>query len=717
MKSLIRSGILCLAISICGVCTAQAIDCFTPRAWQPKLASTPLDTNVNYIADTVDAVAAGTTINAVISLNRCPTTADAAILASKGTVLFQSKYISAVVMTGTAGNLRSLAAESFVAFVDEDRQFFATLDVSNPAIKVRTSATYAPNTIQDQYGYQGTGINIAIIDTGVDNGVHADLPNVRFVGGYNTFTNTIGDPDDDQGHGTHVAGIALGSGAVFQGIAPAAGLVDIKVLDATGAGTFAGILQGLEKLLDNRVAWNVRVANMSIGACAPSNGTDSLSVMVNRMVYEGIVVTVAVGNSPNCSLPNFSHLIGPPGAADDAITVANSDDMGTIMRVDDMISPTSLQGPRSPDGDLDTADELKPDIGAPGTNITSAQFNTANGYVVKSGSSMAAPHVAGCAALILQAQPTLTPLALKDLLIRTAEDRPPAGWDSAYGNGLIDCFAAVNQLTVSAKTDLKFTINTNSGGNWWDSPDLYPTNASVVEGTPNIINAVVTNAGPLAVSGFKVSLGIYDFSNSQQDYHICTVTVGAVVPSGGTTTVSCPWTPSVSGTPPGSVHACLKAEIIYPYDLNFANNKAQHNILIKQTSSPANFTMSVANPTNENLTIQLRDRARPSTQGWTVTKSMDNFAMTPTTCPQIVTITLTPGSTHSTTADVDVEVVGIRTGGQEISLGGVTVCAVPPNPAATTVPVLNPWGTAALVLLMLLTSLWYLLALRRRRAS
>jgi len=695
MKLWVRNCMLFLAIAAIGTWAAQATECVTPRAWQPKLAATPLDTNANYIADTLDELPSGSTITAVVSLNRCPVAADLSLLVTKGAITFQSKFISIVVMTGTAGNLRSLATESFVSFVDEDRQVFATLDVSNPAIKVRASATYTPNTIQDQYGFQGTGINIAIIDTGVDNGVHADLPNARFVGGYNTFTNVVGDPDDDQGHGTHVAGIVLGSGATFVGIAPMAGLVDIKVLNAAGSGTYAGILQGMEKLLDNRVLWDVRVANMSLGDCTNSNGTDSLSEMVNRMVYEGLVIAVAAGNSPNCGLPNFSVRTPSPGAADDAITVANSDDIGTIIRTDDTISGTSLQGPRPSDGDLDTADELKPDLGAPGTSITSALFNTAAGYVAKSGTSMAAPHVAGCAALVLQAQPTMTPLAVKDLFIRTAEDKAPAGWDGAYGNGLIDCFAAANQLVATAKTDLKFNVNTNSGGSWWFSPDLYPTNASIVEGTPNTINAVITNGGPLAVSGFKVNLGVYGFSNSQQNYHICTVTVSAVLASGGTVTVNCPWTPSVSGLPPGVVHACLKAEIIYPFDLTFVNNKAQHNIDIKQTQSPATFRMSVVNPTNEDLTIQLRETFLAGTSGWTLTKSMNNFLLPAVSCPQLVTLQMNPGLNHSQSGSADVEIVGIRQNSQEISLGGVRVIAT------VSIPFLSRRGVALMVLLFL----------------
>jgi subtilisin family serine protease len=720
MRNVVRVSIASLIILAIWANIARATECLTPRKWEPKLTSTPLDSNTNYIADSIDAMAPDNTISAIVSLNRCPDSTDLAFLATKGTVTYVGRYVSLVAITGTVANLKSLAAESNVAFVDEDHQNQLMLDVSNPSIRVRTSVTYSPNTIQDQYGLQGSGINIAIVDSGVDNGVHAGLPNTRFVGGYDAVADVVTDPDDQLGHGTHVAGIALGSGApdgTYVGIAPQAGLVDIQV---TYNGTFGDstFIKALEKLLDNRVAWNVRVANLSLGDCTNSNGTDAKSAEVNRMVHEGIVAVVAAGNASNCGLGNFSQQTGSPGAADDGISVANNQDLGTVDRTDDIINPGSLQGPRPSDGDLDTDDELKPDLGAPGTSIISAQFNSANGYVSKTGTSMAAPHVAGCAALILQSQPAMTPLDVKELLIRTAEDRSPAGWDGAYGNGLVDCFAAVHQLIVNSKTDLLFTQNTNSPDPAnWTSVDLYPTNSLVQEGTPNTVNARVTNNGPNSVSGFKVSVGVYNFSNSQQDYHICTANVSSVIPVGGSALVSCPWTPEVSGPPPGTVHACLKAEIVYPYDSNFANNRAQHNVDIEQTHSPATYRLSVVNPLNESLTVQLRGTFSQRTRGWSLTKSRDNFVMTGSDCPQLVTLTLTPlvGVTlPSSEAQADVQVVGIRQNLQEVSLGGVRIVALAPG---ANIPTMSQWGIVVSVLCLLGSGVVLLAQKRRRRVT
>jgi serine protease AprX len=183
------------------------------------------------------------------------------------------------------------------------------------------------------------------------------------------------------------------------------------------------------------------------------------------VVRAGIVFVSSAGN-------NFSALPGTlTKGADGAILVGNSLDLNTIGRGDDDLACSSSRGPRRSDGDLDTLDELRPDLAAPGTAILAPLAQSRDQYVGLTGTSMSAPHVAGTAALMLQANATLRPLNLsreamgdvgavpvRDLLQVTAQDKadpllcPPQfaqpgkfgkAWDNAWGYGLLDSYAAV----------------------------------------------------------------------------------------------------------------------------------------------------------------------------------------------------------------------------------------------------------------------------------
>jgi serine protease AprX len=298
------------------------------------------------------------------------------------------------------------------------------LDVSTRAMAARGSSVYSPNTAQD-VGLSGKGVNICIIDSGVDDTIHESLKG-KFVAGFNTLTDNIENPDDDNGHGTHVAGIALGKGggssSTYAGVAPAAGLIDVKVLDSTGRGTVADVIQGIDFCKFYKDTYKIDVISTSIVTPGfHSAGDDIISQAVNSAVDSGLIVTACAGNDGPTA-----DSITSPGAADEAITVGNLDDFGTINRIDDVISYSSSRGPRIDDGDSDDHDELKPEITAIGSNIISAQFNTEAGYVPSSGCSMATPAVAGLAALLIEFNPLVTPDQIKNWLIESAEDKTGA---------------------------------------------------------------------------------------------------------------------------------------------------------------------------------------------------------------------------------------------------------------------------------------------------
>jgi hypothetical protein len=309
-----------------------------------------------------------TTINLALALNDCPSAQDLSRFGTYGTIGYRSKFISVVQLLGvTAANAVALGADSRVAEVFPDLLATAFLDVSVPAMGVTASAAYSPLTIADKYpGTTGANVGIVIMDSGVDDVQHVTFAGGRYVGGYDFANNIPGNPDDQQGHGTHVAGIALGSALPYRGVAPSAKLIDMRVMTVGGFPIMRAV-RAIDSCIVQRKAWNIRVLNASFGmdqypdgSDAPSNGLDPLSQAFDAAVRAGIVVVAAAGNSGHA-------LIGWGPASSEAITVAASDDRSTVSRNDDVIAAFSSRGPRQDNHNGIASDEQKPDITAPGT--------------------------------------------------------------------------------------------------------------------------------------------------------------------------------------------------------------------------------------------------------------------------------------------------------------------------------------------------------------
>ncbi|MCK4718540.1 MAG: S8 family serine peptidase, partial [Thermoplasmata archaeon] len=247
------------------------------------------------------------------------------------------------------------------------------LDVSCRAIKARGSDEYSPNTAWE-LGYTGAGVNIAIMDSGVDD-EHPALQGA-FVAGADFIASFVPmdgshNPGGDynEGHGTWVAGCALSRGAPggeYLGAAPNAGLIDLKIFDQVGGPVInkAAPEEGLRWAIEHKEDFNIRIASTSIGDNSNSNGTDEYSKACEEAYEAGIVVISSIGN-----LGPDNIGIGNP-ASDHCISVGAIDDMSTVDRTDDSIADLSSRGPRKSDDDNNPYDELKPDIVAPGISIT-----------------------------------------------------------------------------------------------------------------------------------------------------------------------------------------------------------------------------------------------------------------------------------------------------------------------------------------------------------
>jgi subtilisin family serine protease/Tol biopolymer transport system component len=332
-------------------------------------------------------------------LRSAPGIRDATALASiggeAGTVdADRSTFWRAATETRRHGTATSMAG---VERVWLDEQLSATLDVSAPMVG-------APQAWAQ--GYDGTGTTVAVLDTGVDT-THPDLAGKVDAEENFSFSGTTG---DRYGHGTHVAGIVAGGGSRYTGVAPRARLLSGKVLGDDGSGFESWAIEGMEWA----VAAGADVVNMSLGSSFPSNGNDPVSLAIDRLTAEhDVTFVVSAGNSG----PG-GGTIGSPAAASSAITVGAIDKAGLLARF-------SSRGPRIGDA------AIKPDLTAPGAGIVSARADgTALGSVVEaaytrlSGTSMAAPHVAGAAAILKQRRPGVSAAEVKAALVTTAVPNP-----------------------------------------------------------------------------------------------------------------------------------------------------------------------------------------------------------------------------------------------------------------------------------------------------
>ena len=333
--------------------------------------------------------------------------------------------------------LFGLSHNPHISHIALDRAIVGTME--------RTGATIGATAIREEFGYDGSGVGIAVIDSGITSW-HDDLTGGGSRQRVDAFVDFVNERDtayDDYGHGTHVAGIVAGNGmdssGARSGIAPNARLIVLKALDATGTGRVSDVIAAMHYVLVKRAALNIRVVNLSIASGVyESYDDDPLTRAAERLVKAGVVVVAASGNYGHD--PQGRIIYGgvtAPGNAPWVLTVGASSHMGTADRSDDRIAGFSSRGPTA----IDLA--AKPDLVAPGVGIESlsdpgsAFYTTQSPYLLEgtvpttylpylsqSGTSMAAPVVSGTVALMLQANPSLTPNQVKAILQYTAQVYP-----------------------------------------------------------------------------------------------------------------------------------------------------------------------------------------------------------------------------------------------------------------------------------------------------
>jgi hypothetical protein len=620
---------------------------WTPIEWQDngKWRNWVRDRNNDFVDDLIETKKGEVKI--IVDLNQCISNpANSKIvkyLKTLGDVTYMGKYLSFVVVTGVdATRCVDIANQPEVAMVE-----LATkgkwLGDNLKAAKVESSNTYQGKTLQDSFGWpgnlNGNGINIALLDSGVG---PAYDPHFKF--GYNALTDTeenpAPNPNPNSDHATWMASWIWNAG----GIAPQAGLIDIKVgQDAPDA---ADVAKGLEKVYEKQSDWNINIVSLAC-SLGLSTGDSTVEKLIDLLSGRGVVVVAAAGSNV------LDSSVESPGSANWAICTSAADIHGTVDRADD--TATYVKGPRYDDGAK--LESLKPEVVLP-TGEAGTAIST----------SIATTLTSGVAALILQNTPDLKNSdnkavgSVKDLLIRSAEAKgnpdtntaypqAQATWNKYWGFGEVDAYTGFQYLSgkiAEGRTDLTFKgfdNSTHPSSPWYYSHAIETQSErqglNIAGGVADKVFARVFNKGTTQdAHNVRVSFGFYPFTAGIPSFYHIGSKIVPTIQANSDIEVAMDWTPPI--LPAGSEHGCILVSIDYGLDTDFSNmsNFAQKNVQVKSTSSPAIFNFRVENtlPTEARIDLKISTRQRD----WKIKLSQTSLLMTDDKCAQAVRATVEP---------------------------------------------------------------------------
>jgi serine protease AprX len=380
-----------------------------------------------------------------------------AVKEQHGTLKHALSIVGAVAARLKGVQVLKLTRDNDVDYVVKDQKLQAQFDPALDSAKVSSPGILEVGAPQawSQLGITGRGVGVAVVDSGVY--AHPDLAG-RIVAAidFTSLAPTVSNIplSDLGGHGTHVAGLVAGdgtrSGGLYTGVAPNANIIDVRVIDANGSSNVSIILRGLQWVLANRTTYNIKVVNMSLGA-TPSGSykSDLMATAAEILNFAGVNVVVSAGNTGP-----FAGTITTPATDPYVITVGALDDNATPLLADDLMATFSSRG-------RTLFDKLsKPDLVAPGRKMVSLRSpgseldalfpdrqvtvlgSASADYYKLSGTSMAAPVVAGTIALMYERYPNLTPAQVKRRLKSTVT---PLAFGTTFdrGAGLVNAYRAV----------------------------------------------------------------------------------------------------------------------------------------------------------------------------------------------------------------------------------------------------------------------------------
>lgn len=466
-----------------------------------------------------------------------------------------------------AAALARYRADPRVAYAEPD---YLAYGAFTPNDTYYASYQYGPQIIRaDQAWDVTTGsptVIVAVVDSGADF-LHPDLQG-KLIAGWD-FINNDADPTDDQGHGTHVAGIVgalTNNGEGVAGIGYQTRLLIVKVLDASNAGTYSGIAQGIIYAVDHGAS----IINLSLG------GTSFSQTLLDAVEYawnRGVLLVAAAGNyaSSNPFYPaSFEHVMGV--AATDA-----SDNRWSSSNYGSYIS-----------------------VSAPGVNIYSTNWNktTGTGYGYRTGTSMAAPHVSGVAALLLAQDPSRSNAQLWNIIESTADDLGAAGWDAYYGYGRVNAYRAVTYggaVPTPTATAEPTPTPTNTPE---PTPTPTPVLTATLEPTPTSTNTPLPTPTATPVSTpyvQRVNCGGTSYTDSQGRVWAADQAWNGVW--GHTNGMAKSSTSAVNGTIDGPLYQYWREN---PVEYRFAVPNGTYQVILRF----AEFEVSKANDRMMRITIE-----------------------------------------------------------------------------------------------------------------
>ena len=609
IPALARLSLVLLSVLVCSTAHAYLYDTFSAGPGYP-----------NRVDDYIDSLYVSNPSALVdITVDFCstPTAADSTFLAGFGTIYDVFRFIDAIsVENVTVSDCYTIVNYPRVKLIEWERPLWPNLDVSCYAIQARSSGMYphpsqAVWDLNPTVGYTGSGVNIAIIDSGVDDG-HPALAG-KFVAGYDVYTGLGGpgvNPDDDMigwYHGTAIAGMIMGNDPAqqYMGVAPNAGLIDVKIFNASATSPPRQTARAIRWVMRNAARYNIQVANLSIGGF-PQDGTDVASRAADALAASGVVVVASAGNFP----PSVG--IAAPGSGDQVICVGGVTDNATVGRGDDVYDSIARVGPRQakPGSGLwwGNINNLKPEVSAYCRDITTCQGTNpgqnATGWWQHpgSGTSWATAHVSGVVALLLEKYPGLPPAQVDNMLRTNAEPRGGATfpsmdpiWNYMYGWGIVSAADAVNAVIPVDVSVTGWVPGT------WNSKSIWAGHYPVKVGEANTLNARVYSNGGYA-AGVVVLFEVGRTGWGTPYSPIASTTIN--VPGGGSAVATIPYTP-----PPGSEgHKCYRVTATYAADPNLANNSAKENIDVDSASKASRLAHALAVNSGESASGGRADR-------------------------------------------------------------------------------------------------------------
>ncbi len=562
-------------------------------------AAYPGDTNGNKVEDKLQS--SGSPQDVVVALNRWDRSEDSlrSYFGGWGNgVSYVGKYIAVVCLEAVSpSQLNALAQDSLVWMVFGDaKEAVLCLDTATYVHGMNDLPGNVGSTLQSNYGNQkaqGEGVLIGLLDIGIADERIPGFQRTKINPdrSYDIVSDTPGMPFTMNSHGLLMAQSMVGGwnrSDYAKGAAPCSKIADIKVVDENGQSSMSDIIRGLEWLI---AQGDIKVACIPLDYPTHTDGHDPLSELVNVARNMDILCIVAGGN-------DSTRTIGAPGAAREALTVANLQNAPTGQAFSLVANPSNSQGLAS------NVDARKPDVGVLGSSTRMfGSYAPVAETAPFSGSSISAALAAGAVACIRSYRPRFRPDQIKQLLAMTATDIGVPGWDAQSGIGYLNAFHAVQVLDTGPKWTISFPKNPDES-QWNETKLRVDSLGPIKAGEKVTLEVEVNNASPGTVSEVDLKLFGSRYGTHFEQWFLTHKTLPTL--DTGTSLISLSFS-----APVDLPRLCFRAELSHPLDTTDLDNTIRNNYSERTaaTGEEVEICFQVTNPTGKanSVLIALHD--------------------------------------------------------------------------------------------------------------